>query len=124
MVWIVGVVAGIALAFAAIYFNIQKWVVIISTAVLGAATIVGTFLFMFGGLPPAETVANPVRAALQGSPLWMITFAIIAAIGVIVQYQTTRGWEVEVYKRLTGTTGSSGAAKPAVGETGELSTAA
>src|SRR5438270_9124301 len=51
LVWIVGIAVGIALAAAVLVLNVQKWVVIVATAVLGAEVIVGTFLFMFGGLP-------------------------------------------------------------------------
>jgi hypothetical protein len=101
LVWLVGALVGLAVAFGALVLNLQKYVVIAATAVLGAGLVVGTLLFLFGGLPPAETVANPVRAALQGSPLWLLLFLAVAAVGAVVQYQTTRRWEVEKYNRLS-----------------------
>jgi hypothetical protein len=66
---------------------------------LGAGIIVGTFLFMFGGLPSAELTENPVRAALQDSPLWMITYLLTAGLGMAGQFLTTRRWEVVTYNR-------------------------
>jgi hypothetical protein len=102
LVWAVGAAVGIAFVVGALVLNVQKYVVIAATAVLGAGLVVGTFLFLFGGLPPAETVANPVRAALQDSPLWLLAFLAVAAVGAVVQYQSTRRWEVETFNRLTG----------------------
>lgn len=100
--WLVGVVAGVAVAGATLWFNIQKYVVILATSVWGAAVMVGTCLFLFGGTPPADTVANPVRAALQQSPLWMIVYVATVALSVAVQVATTRHMALETYNRLTG----------------------
>src|SRR5215471_6186241 len=47
LVWLVGIVAGIVVAAAILIFNVQKWLVIAATSVLGAGVIVGTFLFLF-----------------------------------------------------------------------------
>ena len=52
--WLVGIIAGLVFAVGVVLLNIQKYVVIAATALLGAGIIVGTFLFLFGGLPPAE----------------------------------------------------------------------
>ena len=100
VVWLVGAIVGVAFAFGALALNVQKYVVIAATALLGAGLVVGTFLFLFGGLPPAETVANPVRAALQDSPLWLLAFLFVAVLGGVAQFQTTRGWEVATFNRL------------------------
>jgi hypothetical protein len=102
LVWLVGAAAGIAFIVGALVLNVQKYVVIAATALLGAGLVVGTLLFLFDGLPAAETVANPVRAALQGSPLWLLAFLAVAAAGAVAQYQTTRRWEVATFNRLTG----------------------
>jgi hypothetical protein len=100
LVWLVGVIAALALATVVLRWNIQKYVVIAATALLGAGVVVGTFLFVFGDLTPADLGQNPVRHVLQTSPLWLIVFLAIAAVGGLVQYQSTRGWEVRTYNRL------------------------
>jgi len=100
LVWLVGVGTAVAFVSGALVLNLQKYAVIAATALLGAGLIVGTFLFLFGGLPAAQTVANPVRAALQDSPFWLLAFLFVAALGAVAQYQTTRGWEVEAFNRL------------------------
>lgn len=100
LVWIVGIVVGIAVAAAVLYFNVQKWVVIAATSVFGAGAIVGTFLFLFGALPSAELVANPVHAALQQSPFWMIAYLALAILGIAGQIESTRHVEIETYNRF------------------------
>jgi hypothetical protein len=99
LVWLIGIVVGVALAIVVIVFNVQKWVIIIATALMGAGVIVGTFLFMLGQLPSAEVVVNPVRAVLQDSPFWMIIFIVVAVLGIIVQFATSRFWQIESYNR-------------------------
>ena len=99
--WLVGIITAIAFGAGALWLNVQKYAVIVATALLGAGVIVGTFLFLFGGLPPAETAANPVRAALQSSPVWLLVFLAVAVLGGVAQYQTTRRWEVATYNRLS-----------------------
>jgi len=93
-------VAGIALAFVVLRFNIQKLVLEIATAFLGAGVIVGVFLALFGGLPTSELIQNPVAAALKNSPFWMIVFIVVGAMGLIAQIQDNRKFEAQTYNRM------------------------
>jgi len=99
--WLGAVVVGVVLAFVVLRFNVQKIVVEIATAVLGAGTIVGVFLALFGKLPPSQLVANPVGAALQASPFWMIVFIVLAVVAFFAQWQNNRSWEVQTYNRMS-----------------------
>lgn len=97
IVWAIGLVAGVALAVVTVMFNLQKWVIIAATAILGAGVIVGTFLFVFGGLPSAQLVQNPVKAALSNSPFWMIIFIVVGVLGFAAQYASTRRVELKAW---------------------------
>ncbi|HEX2513358.1 MAG TPA: DUF4203 domain-containing protein [Chloroflexota bacterium] len=99
LTWLVGIIAGLAFGAAVLLLNIQKWVIIIATALLGAGVIVGTFLFLFGDLPPDELVQNPVRFVLQTSPLWALVFLLVAVLGGVAQAASTRRWQVTTYNR-------------------------
>ena len=101
LVWLIGFIVGVIFAVMVLALNIQKWVIIAATALIGAGAIVGTFLFLFGGLPPQQLVANPVAVALRSSPLWMIIYLLLALFGIVVQFQTTRQWQIESYNRWT-----------------------
>lgn len=97
LVWIVGVVAGIALAAATILFNLQKWVIIIATSLLGAGVIFGAFVILFA--PHATLLENPIKTALGQSPLLMITAVVVAILGIIVQVRVNRRYTIESYNR-------------------------
>ena len=97
--WLVGFAAAILLAIGVIALNIQKLIIVLATALLGAAVIVGTFLLLFGQLPPQQLVANPVQSALQDSPFWMMIFVVVAALGIVVQFVSSRRQEIETYNR-------------------------
>jgi hypothetical protein len=99
IVWIIGVAVGIALALVVLRFNIQKLVIEFATAFLGAGTIVGVFLALFGGLPSSQLVQNPVAFALKNSPFWMITFIILGVIAFAAQRMNNRNFEVDTYDR-------------------------
>jgi hypothetical protein len=99
LTWLVGIIAGLAFGAAVLLLNIQKWVIIIATALLGAGVIVGTFLFLFGDLPPEQLVQNPVRFVLQSSPLWALVFLLVAVLGGAAQAASTRRWQVSTYNR-------------------------
>jgi Domain of unknown function (DUF4203) len=99
LVWLVGIFAGLVFGVGVVLLNIQKVVVVAATALLGAGVIVGTFLFLFGGLPPEELTQNPVRHVLQTSPLWLLVFLAVAAFGAVAQFVSTRRWEIDTYNR-------------------------
>jgi hypothetical protein len=97
LVWMVGIVAGIALAAAAIFLNLQKWIAMIATAVLGAGLVAGSILMMFN---PAMTVlTNPVRTALSGNPLLILLFLGLAVAGLAAQYRHNQRYWVAQYNR-------------------------
>jgi ABC-type iron transport system FetAB permease component len=101
IVWLAGAIVGIVVAVAVLLLNIQKWVVMAATSILGAGVVVGTFLFLFGGLSGAQLTLNPVHAALQSSPFWAIAFILLAIGGIVAQYASTTSVEIETYNRLT-----------------------
>jgi glucan phosphoethanolaminetransferase (alkaline phosphatase superfamily) len=97
LVWIIGMAAAIALAFVTIRYNLQKWVIIIATSLAGAGVIFGAFVILFA--PHAALLENPVKVALQQSPLLMITALIVAAFGIFVQARANRNYTLESYNR-------------------------
>ncbi len=99
--WIIAVVVGVVLALVVLRFNIQKVVIELATAFLGAGAIVGVFLALFGGLPASQLVQNPVAAALKASPFWMIVFIILGIVAFAAQYVNNRAWEVKTYNRMS-----------------------
>jgi hypothetical protein len=97
LVWLIAIAAAIALAFVTIYFNLQKWVVIIATALMGTGVVIGTFVLLFN--PAAELMKNPVMAAMKTSPLLTILALALAAAGIVVQHHSGRNYTMATYNR-------------------------
>jgi hypothetical protein len=97
LMWLIGIVVAIAFAVVTIVFNLQKWVVIGATAILGAGAMIETVVFLFR--PAAVLLENPVKAALDASPLLLIVFIVFAILGIVAQVMNTRNFVVEEYSR-------------------------
>jgi hypothetical protein len=97
VVWLIGIVVGIILAAVTIMFNLQKWVIIIATSVIGAGIALGTLAVLFN--PWATMAADPIRTALNVSPLLTIVAIVLAIVGIYAQYRNTRSFMVEEYSR-------------------------
>ena len=62
LVWIIAMIVAVVVIFVTFRFNLQKWVIIIATSILGTAVVFGTFILLF--YPAANFLENPG----QGSP--------------------------------------------------------
>jgi hypothetical protein len=99
LVWIVGIIAGIALAVVTIMFNLQKYVIIIATAIGGAGLMIGTLVLGVGGMSIASLFTNPVRLVLENTGwLWTLIFILLAGAGIFVQIMANRSYEIEAYE--------------------------
>jgi hypothetical protein len=100
IVWLIGIVAGIIVAIVVLIFNIQKYAIIVITAVGGTGAIIFTLLAMFGDLRPAELLLNPVMMAISNSFWWLLFFLVLAIAGIVVQIGANRSYELESYNRF------------------------
>ena len=97
LVWIINMIVAVVFIFVTIRFNLQKWVIIIATSILGAGVVFGTFLMLF--YPVANFMENPVRLALQASPLLMLLFIVLAVAGIVVQYRQNKAFTLDSYNK-------------------------
>lgn len=97
LVWIINMIVAVVVIFVTFRFNLQKWAIIIATSILGAAVVFGTFLMLF--YPAANFMENPVRLALQASPLLMILFIVLAVAGIVVQYRQNKAFTLDSYNK-------------------------
>ena len=99
LVWVIGVIVGIIVIVVVFRFNLQKYAIIIITAVGGTGAITFTLLAMFGS-NAVMLLENPVKMALENSFWWLLFFAIIAIAGIVFQIRTNRDYEIETYNRM------------------------
>jgi hypothetical protein len=100
LLWLIAVVIGLAVAVVVLVLNIQKYAVIVITALGGTAAIIYTLLALFGGFSLVELLLGPVRLAIQNSFWWLLFFVVLAGAGIVVQIRANQGFEVETYNRL------------------------
>jgi hypothetical protein len=97
LVWLIGIVAAIALAFVTLRFNLQKWVIIIATSLAGAAVVFGSIYVIF--YPHTQLLENPIRALLSASPLLMILTLVLGVVGIVMQVKASQSYTVVEYNR-------------------------
>lgn len=106
LAWIVGIIVAVVFIGVTLFFNLQKWVIMIATAILGAAVIFGGFIFMFN--PHADILLNPVAVALKQNILLLILFIVLAAAGVFVQWRNSMRYTIVEYNRWDEVTNAQG----------------
>jgi hypothetical protein len=97
LVWLIGIVAAVALAIITLRFNLAKWVIIVATGILGAGIIVGSIVGMF--FPASEFMANPVQMVFKASPLTAILALVVAVLGILAQIRQSRNFQLQSYDR-------------------------
>lgn len=100
IVWLIGLVAGIIVAVVVLIFNLQKYAIIVITALGGTGAIIFTLLAIFGEITPANLLLNPVRQAILNSFWWLLFYLVVAVAGIIVQLLANREYELESYNRF------------------------
>jgi hypothetical protein len=93
-------VVGIAVAVIVLALNIQKYAIIVITALAGTSAIIFTILAATGSLTLAELAGSPVLSAIQDSFLWLVFFIVVAGAGIVVQLRANQAYEIEAYDRF------------------------
>jgi len=97
LIWIIAMIVAVVVIFVTFRFNLQKWVIIIATAVLGTAVTIGTFIMLF--FPASQLLENPVKVALQSSWLLMLLAIVMAIAGIVVQYRQNKNFTLDSYNK-------------------------
>jgi Domain of unknown function (DUF4203) len=112
LVWIIGVLVGLVFAVGAVVLNLQKVVVIVATALLGAGAIVATLVFLFTSLTQEQIAENGMQEVLDDHPLYFLLFAVVAAMGMVFQFAANRTYQIERYNRWDDMTVTAGPSTP------------
>jgi hypothetical protein len=96
----------VVFAVTALVLNLQKLVVIVASAMLGAGAILGTFVALFSSERASQIVEEPLQSAADVGPLYLLLYLFVAALGIAVQLATSQRYEIERYNRLAPTASS------------------
>jgi hypothetical protein len=94
--WLVGIAAAVGMVFVVFKFNIQKYVIIIGSALIGASVIVASLLFPLGVITYPQLTKLELFEVLAQNFFWLIVFIALAAGGIYTQIVSTRNFTLEV----------------------------
>ncbi len=95
--WVVVLIslAGAVLAIGIAYvLNLPALMVIVTTSVVGASIAVLGALFVLNRVDPEDLEVGPAMAAVDESWFWVLVWAVLAAVGIWFQYQSSK--EIEL----------------------------
>jgi len=93
--WIVGLIVGAILIFVTLVFNLQKYMVIISTSILGSGMLISTMMLGVVGVALVKFLNNPIQTLLDDNPLWTILYLVLVIGGIVVQLRAAPVAELE-----------------------------
>jgi hypothetical protein len=98
---IVAIVSALVAVALTLLFNLQKYVIIILTAIAGAALVVLSGMLVFGQVTVAQLQrgGSLLEPIFQGSWFWGLVWLVLVVAGVVVQIRTNRTYvfEKEMY---------------------------
>jgi hypothetical protein len=89
---IVVIVSALVAVGLTLLLNLQKYVIIVFTAIAGAALVVMAGMLVFGQITPADlqTGGGFLQPIFQGSWLWGLVWLVLAVAGVVIQIRANR----------------------------------
>ena len=81
----IGVLLGVVFAVGTIVLGVPRALVVVLTALGGAATIVAGALLILGRVKVDQLDTGVVGAIIYDNVLWLLAFAVVAALGIIWQ---------------------------------------
>jgi hypothetical protein len=95
LTFIVGVIVAAVLAAAVVLVNAPKLLLIVLSALGGAATLVAGVLLILGQIPLGALRYGMLGAVLRESWFWSLVWIAAACIGLVVQWESTQQYTVE-----------------------------
>jgi hypothetical protein len=88
--FVVGLICAFALGAVTLFLNVPKYLVVLLTALGGAATILAGWLILIGKIPSEQIYWYAVGQQIKDSWFYIIVFAVLAVAGLVVQLRAPR----------------------------------
>lgn len=92
---IVGAALAVILAIVILVLNLPKLLIMVFTAIGGAATIVTGFLLLFGQIHTVALQYGFAAAAIRASWIWSLVVIVLAVVGFLAQWRTMQAYTLE-----------------------------
>ena len=97
--WFVGMVMAVVFIIITFRFALAKYMIIVATAVGGAAATVATLVVGVDNVQVLRLAENPAKVMATGSFIWTLLFLLMAGAGIAMQVAVNRAYEIETYNR-------------------------
>ena len=92
--FLIGLAVGMVFAAAAVVLRLPRAIVIVESALWGAAAAVGGFLVLIGQVDVEQLASGTVEAATDASGLWWLVWLGLAAVGMAAQFASSRDYDL------------------------------
>ena len=92
---IVGAALAVILAIVILLLNLPKLLIMVFTAIGGAATIVTGFLLLFGQIHTVALQYGFAVAAIRASWIWSLVVIVLAVVGFLAQWRAMQAYTSE-----------------------------
>jgi Domain of unknown function (DUF4203) len=92
---VVGVLGAAVLAGVVLYLNVPKLLLIVLSALGGAAIMIAGLLLILGRIPLEALRYGVVGSVIQDSWFWLLVWLVAASVGLVVQWESTQRYTVE-----------------------------
>jgi hypothetical protein len=93
--FVIGVLAAAVLAGVVLFLNVPKLLLIVLSALGGAAVMIAGLLLMLGRIPLEALRYGVVGSVIQASWFWLLVWLVAACVGLVVQWESTQRYTVE-----------------------------
>jgi len=87
--FVIGIIVGAVFAIAVLALNVPKYLVIVLSALGGAAAIVAGWFVLVGTIPTDNITWVTVGAEISNNWFWLIVWGVLAAAGMVIQAMST-----------------------------------
>ncbi len=93
LILLIGVLAAVDAALLIVFFDLPKGLIVVFSALSGAAAIISGVLLLFGQISIESLRNGVVGDLIRGSWLWSAIALGVAIVGMIVQSTSSRGYQ-------------------------------
>lgn len=98
IVWLIAIVVAVLFAVVILALNIQKYAVIVITALGGASATLGGILLLFNQVSMDQLSGNVgvfAPVSFSEGPIWWLIWAVVAVAGIVLQIMSNRVYVLE-----------------------------
>ena len=92
---LIGLIAAIVVALLAIRFHLPKFIIIVSTSLLGSIAIIIGIMLLIGDISLQGGLQELARYLIEASTAWSILWIALGAVGFVVQLHRAKAYEVD-----------------------------